>query len=160
MPKPAPLFNTAHPVVQVVKRVLLSVLGVQLLLAVGLTLVDSYRRRGKKAQPFPTTPPRDVTIGDGTVTTYTFGQDLYADMLGAIDGAEHQILLESYIWKGDETGETFKAALTRAAERGVEVYAIYDAFANIVVSPKFKTFPRSLRVLAYPIYNAGWRFFD
>ncbi len=70
------------------------------------------------------------------------------------------MLFESYIWKGDETGEAFKAALERAADRGVEVYAIYDAFANIVVSPAFKRFPRSMRVLAYPVYNAGWRFFD
>jgi cardiolipin synthase A/B len=160
VPKPAPLFNTSHPVVQVAKRVFLAVLGVQLALALGLTLVDSYRHRGKKPQPFPTTPPQDVTIGDGTVTTYTFGRDVYDAMLAAIDGAQHQILLESYIWKGDETGEEFKAALTRAAERGVEVYAIYDAFANLVVSPSFKIFPRTLKVLAYPVYNAGWRFFD
>ena len=160
MPKPAPLINMGHPLVQATRRVLFTVLGVQLVLALSLTLVDSWRRRGKKSQPFPTTPPRAVTIGDGTVTTYTFGQDLYDDMLTAIDGAKHQVLLESYIWKGDETGEAFKAALARAADRGVEVYAIYDAFANIVVSPRFKVFPASLRVMAYPVYNAGLRFFD
>ena len=28
-------------------------LGVQLALAVGMSLVDSYRRRGKKPKPFP-----------------------------------------------------------------------------------------------------------
>jgi cardiolipin synthase len=158
--KPAPLFNTGHPLVQVARRILLSILGVQLVLALTLTLVDSYRRRGKKPQPFPTLAPREVTIGEGTVTTYTYGQDLYDAMLEAIDGAQHQVLFESYIWKGDETGEAFKAALELAAERGVEVYAIYDAFANIVVSPRFKVFPRSMKVLAYPIYNAGLRFFD
>ena len=101
-----------------------------------------------------------MTIGDGTVTTYTFGQDLYDDMLTAIDGAEHQILFESYIWKGDETGERFKQALSEAAGRGVEVYAIYDGFANLVVSPLFKRFGPRLKVLEYPVYNAGWRFFD
>jgi cardiolipin synthase A/B len=144
----------------VVRRTLLAVFGVQLILALGLTLVDSWRRRGKKPQPFSTLPPKDVQVGDGIVTTYTFGQDLYDDMLAAIASARHMVLFETYIWKGDETGERFKRALTDAAERGVEVYVTYDAFANIVVDPRFKIFPRVLRVLKYPIYNAGWRFFD
>ena len=142
------------------RRTLLSLLGLQVVLAVVLTLVDSSRRRGKKPKPFPTTPPAEVTIGEGTVTTYTFGQDLYDAMLTAIDGAEHRVLFESYIWKADATGELFKQALSRAAGRGVEVYAIYDGFANLVVSPLFKRFGPRLKVLEYPVYNAGWRFFD
>jgi len=148
------------PVTALVRRVLLSLLGVQLVMALALTLVDSYRRRGKKPQPFPTTPPSEVAIGDGSVTTYTFGQDLYDDMLAAIEGAERQVLFESYIWKGDEVGERFKKALSAAAGRGVEVYLIYDGFANLVVSPLFKRFGPRLRVLEYPVWSAGWRFFD
>lgn len=144
----------------VVRRTLLTIVGLQLVLAVSLTLIDSWRRRGKKPQPISTLPPQDVQIGTGTVTTYTYGQDLYDDMLAAIESARHQVLFETYIWKGDETGEQFKAALTAAAERGVEVYAIYDEFANLVVDPRFKRFSKVLRVLKYPIYNAGWRFFD
>jgi cardiolipin synthase len=142
------------------KRAMLSLLGLQLVIALALTLVDSYRRRGKKPKPFPTTPPAQVSIGDGTVTTYTFGQDLYDDMLTAIDEAQSQILFETYIWKGDEMGERFKRALSAAAGRGVEVYAVYDGFANLVVSPLFKRFGPRLKVLEYPIYNAGLRFFD
>jgi cardiolipin synthase len=144
----------------VVRRTLLTVLGVQLVLALSLTLVDSWRRRGKKPQPFSTLPPREVKIGDGLVTTYTYGQDLYDDMLAAIASARHLVLFETYIWKGDRLGEQFKQALVDAAERGVEVYAIYDAFANVVVDPRFKSFPSVLRVLRFPIYSAGWRFFD
>jgi cardiolipin synthase A/B len=142
------------------RRAVLSVMGLQLAVAVALTLIDSYRRRGKKPRPFPTTPPASVSIGDGTVTTYTFGQDLYDDMLAAIAAAEEQVLLETYIWKGDQMGERFKRALSEAAARGVEVYAVYDGFANLVVPPSFKRFGPRLKVLEYPIYNAGWRFFD
>ena len=134
--------------------------GIQLLFAMGLTLVDSYRRRNKKPKPFPTTRPTEVKVGEGTVTTYTFGQDLYDDMLAAIAGAKRQILFETYIWKGDEVGEEFKKALTEAAERGVDVHIIYDGFANIVVSPHFKKFHPALKVLRFPVYNAGFRFFD
>jgi cardiolipin synthase len=142
------------------KRALLSLLGLQVVLALILVLVDSRRRRFRKPRPFPTTPPASVSIGDGAVTTYTFGEDLYGDMLAAIADARHQILFESYIWKGDEVGERFKKALSEAAGRGVEVYAVYDGFANLVVSPLFKRFGPRLKVLEYPIYNAGWRFFD
>ena len=136
------------------------VFGVPILIGIGMSLVDSYRRRGKKPKPFPTTPPLEVEVGEGTITTYTYGEDLYADMLAAIEGAQRQILFETYIWKGDEVGERFKAALAAAADRGVEVYCIYDGFANLVVSPRFKRFPSSMKVLRYPVYAAGWRFFD
>ncbi len=154
------LLAAGRDVWPVARRTLLTILGVQLVLALSLTLVDSWRRRGKKPQPFTTLDPQEVQIGDGTVTTYTNGVDLYEDMLAAINSARHQVLFETYIWKGDETGERFKRALTSAADRGVEVYAIYDAFANLVVDPRFKSFSKVLRVLKFPVYNAGWRFFD
>jgi cardiolipin synthase len=143
-----------------VRRTLLSVLGLQVLFALVLTLVDSYRRRGKRPKPFPVTQPTPVAIGDGQVTTYTFGQDLYDDMLDAIASAQKRILFETYIWKGDAVGQRFKDALQEAAGRGVEVYAIYDSFANAVVDPRFKRFGPRMQVLAYPVYSAGWRFFD
>ncbi|MGA8256218.1 MAG: phospholipase D-like domain-containing protein [Nocardioides sp.] len=143
-----------------VRRALLTILGLQVAIAVVMSLVDSYRRRGKKPKPFPTTPPSTVEVGDGTVTTYTYGRDLYRDMIDAIDGARRQVLFETYIWKGDAAGERFKQALAAAADRGVEVYCIYDGFANLVVSPVFKRFPPNMKVLRYPLYSAGLRFFD
>jgi cardiolipin synthase len=144
----------------VLRRVLLAVLGVQLALAAVMTLVDSYRRRGKKPAPFPVRPPATAAVGAGTVTTYSYGQHLYDDMLAAIDGARKQVLLETYIWKGDEIGERFKQAVVAAARRGVDVHVIYDSFANLVVSPRFLRFPAPVKTLAYPVYAAGWRFFD
>src|SRR3954454_14259141 len=144
-----------------VRRVVLGIVVAPFLLAIGMTLVDSYRRRGKRrAVTFPTATPSRVSVGDGEVTTYTFGTDLYDDMLAAIDGAQRQVLLETYIWKGDEIGQRFKTAVEAAAGRGVEVFLIYDAFANLVVSPRFKRFPSGIKVLRYPVYAAGWRPFD
>ncbi len=151
---------TVERVLRWLQRALMVVFGIPVLIGIGMSLVDSYRRRGKKPKPFPTTPPRTVTVGDGTITTYTFGKDLYADMLAAIEGAQRQVLFETYIWKGDAVGERFKQALADAAGRGVEVYCIYDGFANLVVSPRFKHFPSDMKVLRYPVYGAGWRFFD
>jgi cardiolipin synthase A/B len=152
-------FAGSRPLV-ILRRALLSILGVQLALALGLTLVDSYRRRGKKPRPFPTTAPLAVPVGSGEMTIYTYGSDLYDAMLAAIRGARKQILFETYIWKGDEIGEEFKQALIEAGDRGVDVFIIYDAFANLVVSPRFKQYPPGIRVLRYPVYTAGWRVFD
>jgi len=152
--------HSATRLLTVVRKTLLTVLSVQLGVAIVMSLVDSYRRRGKKPKPFPVREPSTVEVGFGSVTTYTFGQHLYDDMIAAIEGAKKQILFETYIWKGDETGERFKDALAAAADRGVEVYCIYDGFANLVVSPVFKHFPDNMLVLRYPVYAAGWRFFD
>jgi len=151
---------TVTRVLTAVRRSLLGLLGLQIGLAIALSLVDSYRRRGKKPKPFPVTGRRTVPIGDGEITTYTFGRDLYDDMLAAIDGAKKQILFETYIWKGDEIGWKFKTALTAAAARGVDVHCVYDGFANVVVSPAFKRFSPSLKVLRYPVWNAGLRVWD
>jgi cardiolipin synthase A/B len=142
------------------RRTVAVVFGVPIALGLVMTLVDSYRRRGKKAKPFPARAPETVGVGSGEITTYTYGRDLFEDMLAAIEGAQKQVLFETYIWKGDEVGERFKRALSEAADRGVAVYCIYDSFANLVVSPSFKRFPSSMKVLRYPIYGAGWRFFD
>src|SRR5512141_1161345 len=94
-----PFPSATERTIRVLRKVLMTAVGVQLALAIGMSVVDSYRRRGKKPKPFPVTPPRTVPVGDGTITTYTFGRDLYAAMLTAIEGAQRQILLETYIWK-------------------------------------------------------------
>lgn len=156
---PAPAPRSARWL-RVLRRALLGLLGLQIGLAVTMSVVDSYRRRGKKPGAFPTVPPRTVDVGEARLTTYTYGRDLYDDMLAAIEGARHRILFETYIWKGDATGERFKQALAAASARGVEVHCIYDGFANLVVSPSFKRFPRMMRVLRFPVYGAGLRFFD
>ena len=142
------------------RRTLAAFFVVPVALAVVMTLVDAYRSRGRRPKPFPAMRPRTTPVGDGEITTYTFGQDLYDDMVAAIDAAQRQILFETYLWKGDAVGERFKRALIAAADRGVDVYVILDSFANLVVAPPFKRFPPSLKVLRFPVYAAGWRFFS
>jgi cardiolipin synthase A/B len=145
----------------VIRRLVVGVVAAPFVMAIAMTLVDSYRRRGKRRLvTFPTKDPDTVPVGQGEVTTYMYGADLFDDMIAAIDGAQRQVLFETYIWKGDDVGQRFKDSLEAAADRGVEVYCIYDRFANLVVSPRFKHFPPSMKVLSYPIYPAGWRPFD
>ncbi|MCA1982683.1 phospholipase D-like domain-containing protein [Nocardioides nematodiphilus] len=145
---------------RLLRRSLLAVVLVPLSAALGLTLIDAYRSRGKRPKPFPVTAPRTTEVGEGSITTYSYGRDLYDDMLRAIEGAQKVVLFESYIWKGDEVGQLFKTALAEAAARGVEVYCVFDSFANLVVPPRFKQMPPGIKVLRYPVYPAGLRFYD
>ena len=40
----APLINTSHPIVRALRKIFFGLFGAQLGLAMGLTLVDSYRK--------------------------------------------------------------------------------------------------------------------
>ncbi len=120
--------------------------------AAGLMLLDKIRgQRYPLDKRFPTAPPATTHIGESSTTVYTYGADLYEDMLAAIRGARKQIFLESYIWKGDEVGTRFREAITEAAERGVDVYVVYDAFANLVVPRAFYDFGPRVNVLRFPM---------
>ena len=51
-----------------------------------LMAIDQRRKRNRAAAVFPRVPPRSVTAGGSEVTVYTYGEDLYRDMLDAIGG--------------------------------------------------------------------------
>lgn len=143
---------------EIVKGWLVAVAGI----IVALTVTSKVRKlsRAHRGDGFPRTPPTAVPVsGSTTITTYTYGADLYDDMLAAIAGAQERILFETFIIKGDETGKRFKRALIRAAERGVEVRIVYDGFANLVVKPSFLRFPAPVQVLRYPLLS-GWMIFN
>lgn len=117
--------------------------------------------RDRHVAPLKAAPAVRHEIGDGSAaTTYTYGAVLFDDMLAAIDGARSRVLLESFIIKNDEMGQRFKQALIDAADRGVDVHIIYDGFANLVVKPSFFDFPPPIKVLKYPVWGAGWQFFN
>jgi cardiolipin synthase len=138
------------------KRFVVASLTAQAALVVVLTGVDAWRKRIRPHRAsFPRTAPADVRVGETTTTIYTYGEDLYRDMLAAVRGAERQVLLGSFIFKGDATGREFKRALVEAARRGVDVYVGYDGFANLVVPRRFLRFPPSVHVLRYPALRPG-----
>lgn len=116
--------------------------------------VDHYQKRDvQRKTKFPYLPPQHVEIGDTSTTVYTYGEHVYEDMLTAIGNAKSSIYLESYIWKGDEQGRRFKDAVIDAYHRGVDVFLIYDSFANAVVKRDFFDFPKGIHVLAYPFFR-------
>lgn len=134
----------------------LSILLAQLAAMFGLTAYESLRKKQRKLRRFPTTRPQPIDVGDDEVTVYTYGADLYQDMLDTIEGAREVIHFETYIWKGDSTGQRFKDALAAAANRGVEVNVIWDDFANLVVPRPFLRMPANFNVVRHPVIPIPW----
>jgi cardiolipin synthase A/B len=147
-----------------IARILLRVIGITLLLQIFTVLVlqaVSIRRRRKHHQvSFKHPHMQEVDVGDNCLQIYDYGQDLYNHMLAAIEEARESIYLETYIWKGDEVGQKFKDALERKAAEGVEVYVIFDRFANLVVPESFKTFTPDMHVLMYQSICKPWEVLD
>lgn len=70
------------------------------------------------------------------VTILVDGEGLYPAMLEAIEGARHRILLASYIFDNDRTGDRFVGALADAVKRGVEVKVIIDGLGEFTSIPR------------------------
>lgn len=127
---------------------------------IGLTSFAAWRKRRTQFQGFPHETLPDVAVGDNKLRVFTYGRDLYASMLAAIESAQESIYFETYIWKDDAVGQQFKDALIRKAESGVDVYCIFDGFGNLVVPRKFKTFPNSVHVLEHFDIQRPWHVLD
>lgn len=147
-----------------IKRTALQATGLFVALQVFTVLIlqvfSSLRKKRRTKSKFPHRPFSEVTLGDNRVQLYNYGRDLYDAMLATIDAAQESIYLETYIWKGDEVGQEFKDHLARKADQGVEVYLVFDRFANTVVSSKFKAFPPNIYVLAYRAMSRPWHLLD
>ena len=56
------------------------------------------------------------------------GGEYFPALVGAIDRAEHEVWLETYIFADDDAGRIVAAALVRAASRGVAVRVMVDGW--------------------------------
>jgi cardiolipin synthase len=147
-----------------IRRLFLQALGImfglQGFIVFLLQIVSIRRRRNRPQGGFPHKHLERVQVGENTLHLYDYGRDLYEAMLAAIDEAKECIYLETYIWKGDEIGQAFKERLARKADEGVEVYVIFDQFANMVVPSSFKVFPSNIHVLHYYAIRSPLHLFD
>jgi cardiolipin synthase len=147
-----------------IKRILLESLGfvvtLQAVVALVLQFVSVLRRHQRHQGSFPHLLLEEVNIGENSVQIYNYGRDLYTHMLQAIDAAQESIYLETYIWKDDPLGREFKQKLACKANQGVDVYVIFDSFANTVVPREFKVFPPDIHVLKYQSFKKPWHILD
>lgn len=79
----------------------------------------------------------DMPARDGNGIDILFnGDDAYPVMLEAIHQAKRRVLLCSYIFDNDDTGQVFVTALKAAVERGVEVRVLVDAIGELYSWPR------------------------
>jgi cardiolipin synthase A/B len=134
-------------------RIALGAAAVQAaVVAVLVALAELRKRRGppRKGFSWQSQPEVKLESKDVWFKLYPHGAELFEEMLTEIEGAEREIFVETFIWKGDATGRRFVEALARKAREGVAVYAIFDGLANfLVVSPEFKRFPREIHTLHF-----------
>ena len=65
-----------------------------------------------------------------TITLLENGEAFFPALLEAIDAAQQEILLQTYIFATDATGRRVADALARAAARGVSVRVLVDGFGG------------------------------
>ncbi len=96
---------------------------------------------------------------DNTISLYANGDDAFAAMGEAIEGAKTEVLLESYILKDDATGQTFAGLLEAAARRGARVRVLADGFGSFGTREAFWDRLRAAGVdfrLFHPLLRSLW----
>lgn len=81
----------------------------------------------------------------GEIEYYKSGEEMFPQMLAAIDGAEKFILLEYFIIAHGEMWQTLLKALLEKAEKGVQIRIIYDDFGCMMtLPPRYEKYLESL----------------
>lgn len=65
------------------------------------------------------------------------GDEIFVEMLQAIEAATESICLETYIYRADKVGLRFLEALVGAARRGVRVQVLIDSFGAAYLADEF-----------------------
>ena len=97
----------------------------------------------------PVTPPDNQTIlhhygrqdmrfvSASSIRLLVNAAQAFPTMLSAIDGAQREVTLETYLLRHDATGSSFQQALIRAAGRGVRVRLLYDWLGSFGLPASF-----------------------
>lgn len=125
--------------------ILYAVLGVNRVRRRAVNLRRAHTHRGPERLQRPHPPlPESLAVLSRVVGSLTgqelaagnriallrSGDEAYPQMLAAIQQARASVALASYIFRADETGLAFVAALEAAAARGVEVRVLVDGFGG------------------------------
>ncbi len=95
------------------------------------------------------------------ITLLRDGAQFFPALLRAIDGAEREIWLETYIFADDATGRLVASSLSRAAARGVRVRVLVDGWgAKLYLTPALQRdmTQGGIDLLKYRPEVAPWQF--
>jgi cardiolipin synthase A/B len=88
------------------------------------TLKSQFMRKGALGWA----PLKPEFLPGNRIDLLETGSDYFPALCQAIDGAQHELYLETYIFENDNTGRCVAGALSRAAQRGVAVRVLVDGF--------------------------------
>ena len=91
---------------------------------------DSFAPSEEKQAEYSEPEPFVVDAVGHRFAFHPAGKDRFATLLGVIESAQNSLKLFYYMFQDDFAGEQVRNALVLAAERGVEVYLIVDAFGT------------------------------
>ncbi|MDR7150644.1 cardiolipin synthase [Hydrogenophaga palleronii] len=58
------------------------------------------------------------------------GEEFFPRVFSAIEGAEREVLIETFIWFDDQVGQALRDVLIAAARRGVETHVLIDGWGS------------------------------
>jgi cardiolipin synthase len=90
-------------------------------------VISNFGRRFAALQTLGDRVTRNPLTTGNSIEMLESGDDAYAAMKTAIDGAQRSVLLETYIFDRDMIGLRIADALIAAVKRGVEVRVLIDA---------------------------------
>ena len=99
-----------------------------------------------------------ATVSSGNkVKLLCSGPDVFDEMESLIANAKDSIALESYIFRSDEVGQRFAAALIDAAKRGVKVRVLMDWIGGLGRGQPFVDFLREKKIDVRVFNPPGFR---
>ena len=99
-------------------------------------------------------------VGGNAVTLLRSGAEYFPAVETAIEAAQHEVHLQTYIYAADDIGLRIGEALKRAAQRGVVVNLLLDGYGSKELAKGRKAgFPKSLHgaPLLLPLENSTLR---
>jgi cardiolipin synthase len=93
------------------------------------SFIEVLGKRHLKAEK-KDTPAVTRFIPNNQITLLQNGEAYFPAIEAALDRAMHEIYMESYIFKNDDTGRRIMEALRRAAFRGVKTRVLIDGFGS------------------------------
>jgi len=76
-------------------------------------------------------------VAGNRVTLLVDGPKTLAAIRHAIEGAQHHVHLETYIFADDEVGRALRDLLIRRRQQGIEVRVLYDAIGSVTTPDAF-----------------------
>lgn len=135
------------PLISFGLRLLATVMALQLITAMSITISYKWRRRSKAQTGYNRITLEPLSMPEARLQIYMDGNSLFTDMATALEGAEFRIMFETFIWKNDALGRKFRDLVVKKAQEGVEVYVVYDLIGSWILGWSWIRFPKDIPTL-------------